>query len=153
MREQAEFTTEFLYSMSLPFHSDSLLLLRRYIFNLAIEVSISVATLIFYDLLILPTSRFLVLLDSYLNFYIKCLPLLLPGQSIRWRVLQSYEIQSCFIIAKGKTSKANYSPFGFSLKISGVFKVIALGNRLLNIFKYRNWYINPLVIVFLLLQL
>ena len=53
---------------------------------------------------------------------------LLLGQTVRWSILQSYEIQSSIIIAKGKISKVNYSLFGFSLKILGVFKVIALGN-------------------------
>lgn len=60
--------------------------------------------------------------------YYVFITVLLLGQAIRWSILQSYEIQSCFIIAKGKISKVNYSPFGFSLKILGVFKVIALGN-------------------------
>lgn len=53
---------------------------------------------------------------------------LLPGQSIRKVLQPSDEIQNCIIIVKGKINEVNYSPFGFLLKILGVFKVIVSGN-------------------------
>lgn len=78
----------------------------------------------------------------------------LLGEAIRGRILQSDGIQRGFMIAEGKISKVNYSPCGFSLRDEGSSgQLLQVTLRFLNISKYRNRYINLLVIVFLLLQL
>lgn len=91
-----------------------------------IKVVMFTAVLVFYGLFILLVSSFLLLVGFVYKLY--NMFLCLQGQTLSWRFLQSDEIQTCFIIAKGKISIVDYSPFSFSLKILGVFEIIALGN-------------------------
>lgn len=85
-----------------------------------IKVGMFAVVLIFYALFILPVFYFLLLLGVYTISVVRFSGPL-QGQTVHWRFLQLDKIQNCFIITKGKISKVNYSPFGFSLKILGVF--------------------------------
>lgn len=103
------------------------------LFNLMIKVVMFTAVLVFYGLFILLVSSFSA---SGFVYKLYSMFLCLQGHTVSWRFLQSDQIQTCFIIAKGKISKVDYSPFSFSLKILGVFEIIALGNTY--VFKY-SW--------------